>query len=332
MNTERIKNIIPVNPEELQSLITKAGISINNNGLSDKHLNTVISSFLYGRINADEKNQLVMRIISNQLSNEGKVIEALKHPKLNCPYCGGKGFQTILEHNLVVEPCKGDPSRNSLPCDGSGIKTSLCARCGGLTLNQILKIRQSIIDGKAESKVVRHYGHFANIKVDTLRPDFIQKNGNKTFRVFRSNDTDSDHEYYYIPKDPCKTCNGTGKFVHHRQNIKCPGCGGYDKSCKQCHGTGKVSGKPIKCSGCHGKGNLSKKLVTTGKVKAFLLCEHRCEGNGYIHFNPLINLKALDGGTLNALKTFYAKRPDNCVQYVGPDLKWNKSDEEITEE
>jgi hypothetical protein len=305
MNSESQKAtvIVPTSSHNVNILTKKIGLNIPNKELTDIHLSTIFQKLCSGVINIEEKNQLFISIIQNQLNSGTKFTNGIKHPScmLHCSSCGGKGFQVILETHLMVDPCKG--SKNALPCNGTGIKTSLCNRCGGLKLSEILKIKNNIVMGLASPDIISKYGHYAKINLDNVSPSFIEQNAQKTFRVIRSDE--ENEEYYYIPKVPCKTCNGTGRFIHDRKNIKCTHCGGLghdvnNDKCQYCT-NGRISNSPIKCPGCNGNGHLRKQLVTTNKVKSFIKCS-RCEGVGTIPMNPTINIKTMSNDVKMALE------------------------------
>lgn len=274
---------------------------VPNSELSDNrsHLAAILDSLICGTISTNEKNKLLSCIIINQLQKPGsRYLTGIKYRGLgnHCTRCNGLGFQVIMETDIKVYPCVGDKSKNVLPCNGTGIKTSICNRCNGLKLSDILNIRNGILMGTDNTVKFKHFG---KIKIDTISERFIEKNSEKTFRVIMSDEEingESGGIYYYIPKSPCRTCGGTGFFVHDRKNIKCT-CGGHNDGCEVCDGTGYVNGNPVKCPGCHGKGYKSKNLVTTGNVKSFLECSY-CKGYGAnIPSNPVINLKVMDENT-----------------------------------
>lgn len=297
-------------PQKIRSCLNRSGLSsIENKNLSMDHLQTILKSLSLGSISIEEKNQLLMSLITNQLKNGTRYLGIIRHPSysIHCSHCGGKGFQVILEVKMDFKPCEGDPSKNSVPCLGSGVKTSLCNRCNGLQLGQTLRIRNEIIMKTASEAVVEKYGHFTKIKVDNITPKFIEQNTQKTFRVFKSDEVGNNGVYYYIPRDPCRSCKGTGLFIHDRKNIKCTKCNGVghhgteEQKCETCNGKGRLNGKPIRCPGCGGKGHKSKSLVSTNKVKSFIHCG-RCEGLGSIPSNPVINIKTMPKDVIKSLE------------------------------
>jgi len=307
-HNSQVSTITPANPAHIRSFMDRSGLSlVPNKELSDSHMELILKSLVVGSISIEEKNKLLAAIILSQLEIGTKYLGGIKHPqwKIHCSSCGGKGFHVIMETKIEIDPCVGNSSRNALPCNGSGIKTSLCNRCSGLKLDEILRIRNEIMIGGASDRTVSKYGHFAKIKIDTIGKKFIEENRNKTFRVVEADEEGNKNIYYYIPKSPCRTCNGTGHFIHDRKNIKCGACSGSgydsDNKCEQCKGTGRINGDPIKCPGCDGKGNRRKQLVSTGKVKSFVTCA-RCEGLGTIPINPVLNLKAMPDDVKNALE------------------------------
>ena len=303
-------------PQELREYMDKSGLFlVPNSDLSDNHLIPIMKSLTTGAISIDEKNKLIISIILNQLKIGNRYLVGIKHPKwdVHCSTCSGKGFNVIMETIMKVDPCKGNSLKNAIPCGGTGIKTSPCNRCNGLKLNDILRIRNEILIGEANINTIANYANFAKIRIDKISPKFIENNGTKTFRVFNADSSDlskngetSDDKYYFISKAPCKSCKGTGFFIHDRKNIKCASCNGLghdiDKTkCENCDGTGHIDGEPIKCPGCSGKGFSRKQLVSTNVVKSFITCK-RCEGLGTIVSNPVINLKTIPEDVKAALE------------------------------
>lgn len=294
-----------ITPVENISIIMKKVDLIGSHCVED-NLNNIIRGHRMASITTDEKNQLLMNIITNQIKDEKGFLSGIKLSgwggwSESCSMCRGLGFTTIVERKIEVTPCPGNKKKNALPCGGSGIKTSPCVRCGGLTLKDILSIRELVVNGKNVPETVKNnYGHFVNIKVNKISPDFIEKNSDKTFRVIEaSTDGSSDDKiYYYIPKEPCRSCKGTGSFLHDRNGVKCRMCEG--RGCERCDNSGKISRSPIKCPGCGGKGHINKKLVPTGRVKKFIECSH-CGGKGQEIPNPAMNLNIMDSAVRKAL-------------------------------
>ena len=272
--------LIPYNAERINSVLHK--LKIDPAELGDNYLKHIISAHRTSYITTTEKNQLLMNIIKQQVATKGQHLDGIKYSGWvdGCRSCSGKGFNTVIERKMVVDkPCLGNKKRGILPCEGTGIKTSICLRCGGLKLEEILAIRTLINQKDVSKDIQAKYGHFGLIIIDTISQGFIKENKSKTFRVIQADDIECDGNnlYYYIPKSPCSACHGSGRFVHDRKNIKCK-CGG-DKNCKICSGTGRFSDKPIRCPGCGGKGALAKHLESTGQVKSFVQCSH-CHGEG----------------------------------------------------
>lgn len=278
MNDQNLNILTPYTDSQISGILENLKIDLAE--LSDDHLKQIISAYRTSNISTTEKNQLLMNIIKRQVATKGQHLDGIKYSGWvdGCRSCYGKGFNTILERRMVIDKqCMGNKKKGILPCKGTGIKTSVCFRCGGLKLEEILAIRELINLKDVDKDIQAKYGHFGLITTDTISGAFIEENKSKCFRVIQADDTDGDKLYYYVPKSPCSACHGTGQFIHDRKNIKCK-CGG-DKNCSICRGTGRFSDNPVRCPGCGGKGALAKHLESTGRVKSFVKCNH-CHGEG----------------------------------------------------
>ena len=298
------KNIIkPATPKKLQNIMSKIGLK--DMTINDSYTGKILSNFKHGIINQTEKNQLLIRIISDQLSIGSKHLDGF-NSKNSCPSCKGKGFNIFMELEYTEE-CKG--THDCLPCNGSGIMTKTCLRCHGITLNEILKIRKIIINYKEKRiehipnmnkedglKFQEDFGHYSTIDInkiikyinkngddkETIKSGkkeaitkFISKNGEKTFRVIQAN---GNNDYSYIQKEPCRACHGTGRFEYKNET------------------------RTIKCPGCHGNGVVKKHLKTTSKIKMVVTC-NRCDGSGKrFEDNPVLNIKKMTPEVCKTLK------------------------------
>lgn len=264
------QNIKLLPESELKKITTKIRIPI----ISDNYTNKILTGYNTGVLSKDEKNQLLIKIISDQVSSGRQYLEGFNF-KNSCSYCHGKGFNIFLQLQSTTE-CSG--THDCLPCGGSGIMTKTCLRCKGETLNDILKKRDIILKYKnspipgmtqeSEKEFRQNYGHYQTINIQRITSTFIKENGEKTFRVLGAQ-PDGKDKYYYIQKNYCKACEGTGRFVY------------------------KNSERSISCPGCHGKGHIKKHLKTTNNIQSIVICNH-CNGSGKtFNDNPVINLQIL---------------------------------------
>lgn len=310
-----VNRIQPANSKELRRLMDRSNLMTSNKDLSDEHIPAIFTAMRSGIITIEEKNKLIIGIILNQLKSGTRYLSGISHRgwENNCRHCGGKGFRVIMETKMEVKPCIGVPGK-SLSCNGTGIKTTTCNRCYGLTLENIMAIRERIMIDESSEAEVASYGHFSKIKIANIPNSFLKNNAKKTFRVVKADeDCNGSGVYYYIPKSPCLTCKGTGEFVHDRKGIKCPTCGGLRHDittpatiCDTCGGKGRIDGNPIKCPGCGGKTYVSKRLISTGNIKMVIKC-NSCNGLGTFPNNPLVDIKKLSPEIVDALKLFSSK-------------------------
>lgn len=310
-------------PRVIRDYMDRLNIMVSNNQLSTEHIKTIVNGTRTGRIGTTERIQLLMTIVSNQLKSG---IRDLKTNKIRyvvginsllhspCPSCRGMGFVCTPEIEMKIVPCPGNEDYGIISCDGSKIKTTVCNRCHGMTLSEILDIRSGIMTGEFEGtefgrNIIEKYTHLTKLRMRKLNPAFVKKFGNKTFIVISA----ENGAYYFIPEKPCTACGGTGKFIHDRKNLRC-NCGGQDPNCKKCGGKGRFSGTPIQCTGCGGKGHLSKKLIMTGNVKSFHLCD-KCKGEGQQRDlgNPVINFKTMPDEVKRELKCFFNHNDQNIM-------------------
>jgi len=271
-------NVIkPLSEKVLIPIMNKIGLSV----VHDTHVEKIIHGFRHGILTIDEKNQLLVSIIVSQIESGSKYLTGF-NMKNSCRTCNGKGFN-VHPYIEFTTQCPG--THDCLPCNGSGIMTKVCLRCGGHTLKDILNRRKLIVDFKNnhipgmiredEIKFKEEFGHYASIDIRRIHPSFIEENYDKTFRVIRADDQ---IKYSYIQKNTCRACKGTGKFVYTN------------------------SERTIKCPGCHGKGQVKKHMKTTNRIKFISKC-NRCNGSGQgFESNPVINLRTMSPEMKKILK------------------------------
>ncbi len=181
-DTNQNPTITPPSPQELRVILDKVGHGLemtpNNEVSGDSNITAIIQAVTHGGISIKDKNKIIIAIILNDLKKGPRYLGGIKHKRWqnHCSSCGGKGFKVVLETKLEIDPCLGDDSKNSIPCGGSGVKTSSCNRCGGITLGRIMEIRNDIMMGTASEDVKNKFGHFAKIKIDNISTDFIERN------------------------------------------------------------------------------------------------------------------------------------------------------------
>jgi len=275
----QINNIIKQIPKErIQKIMNKNEI----NNLTDSQITQIINKFDRGNLTIDEKNQLLIGIISEQIYSGSQQYVNGFSIRNACPFCQGKGFNVHIELEKTNK-CPG--TKDCLSCNGTGIMTKICLRCDGQTLNEILRKRELLnknrhipgMSREEEKKFREKFKHYILIDVRRIHSNFIKENAHRTFRVIQA-DNDNRTKYSYIQKNPCRACSGTGRFEY------------------------KNAERTIKCPGCHGKGQIRTYLKTTNRIKNVILC-NKCGGSGRTYENnPVINLQTMPKKTKKALE------------------------------
>lgn len=274
------------NPEELRKYLDISGLSkVGIDDLSYTDANNVISSYIRGEISTDIKNKIIATIINCEWERGNKDYILRIHNnnwKINCLHCDGLGFRIIEEVELKPNSCHDDHHKDVLDCYGTGIKTMRCSRCNGMTLKDIVAMKQRIICVATQNEE-RKFGHFRNL--DTSKIPENKLNDGLTYQVVKNADNGLGQFSFIVLNHHCGACDGTGRFIQHGKGIKCI-CGGKNKKCKRCGGTGRFDKDPVKCPVCAGK----KHFEHTGHIRHFFKCNH-CDGNGSLPMNPAFNPK-----------------------------------------
>lgn len=204
----------------------------------------VLMAYANKTIGVEEKNNILAKIIESDMIRTQRVLN-VGFLQNRCQTCAGRGFTIIPElvQEVYYVDCEGDPEKGILPCNGTHILTKVCERCHGLTLREVIEQNRD--------------------KLEAIPSEaFIEQHGSETFRILQADEVDG-KTYHYIPKQPCKACGGTGRFMY--QNAK--------------------RTTPCTC--------VKKRLKPTGKIKTCVTC-HDCHGDGRRIDNPVISANDLE--------------------------------------